>query len=175
MIRLEKCDQSCYDTLISWVDSAEALMQFAGPAFTFPLTKEQLEKSLSDNKRFAFKVVDVGTALPIGQAEIYLSEKSAYLGSILIGNKRLRGKGVGKGIVSQLLAYAFDVLAQTKVELNVFDWNTGAIKCYEKVGLCINPSKRATRKVSGQTWTAINMFIDKGKWQQLQQTEIKGF
>jgi hypothetical protein len=30
MIRLEKFDHRNYDQLISWVDTAEALMQFAG-------------------------------------------------------------------------------------------------------------------------------------------------
>ena len=57
-----------------------------------PLIKE-LDNSLSDRSRFAFKVVDENAGIIIGHAEIYLTEKSAYLGRILIGDKQLRGKG----------------------------------------------------------------------------------
>ena len=48
MIRLEKFEKDSYKDLISWVDNKEMLMQFAGPAFDFPLTNEQLDKSISD-------------------------------------------------------------------------------------------------------------------------------
>jgi RimJ/RimL family protein N-acetyltransferase len=144
-------------------------MQFAGPAFAFPLTRDQLDKSLSDPNRFAFKVVDPGKEMVIGHAEIYLTKESAYLGRILIGDPQARGKGLGQQIVSSLLDYAFDVLEQTTVQLNVFKWNTGAIRCYEKTGFCINPDKKAERVVNGQTWIALNMNIDKQKWKRLQQ------
>jgi RimJ/RimL family protein N-acetyltransferase len=163
MILLEKFDHTCSDQLISWVDSAEELMQFAGPAFTFPLTKEQLEVSLSDPNRFAFKVIALSNET-IGYAEIYLTGQSAYLGRILIGDPQKRGKGLGQQVVSCLLHYAFDSLDQTTVQLNVFEWNTSAIKCYEKAGFHINPDKRAERIVNGQIWIALNMTIDRQDW-----------
>ena len=169
MIQLEKFDQTGYDILLSWIESAEALMQFAGPAFTFPVTKEQLEISLSDLNRFAFKVADRNSEKMIGYAEIYLTKESAYLGRIIIGDRQKRGKGSGQQIVCHLLKYAFEILEQTNVQLNVFDWNTVAIRCYEKVGFQINPDKKAERKVNGQTWIALNMTIDKQKWKRLQQ------
>src|SRR5438067_2455808 len=93
MIQLQKLDRKDYDLFISWVDTPETLMQFAGPTFSFPLTAEQLDQSLKDSKRFAFKVMDIPTTTMIGYAEIYLTEQSAYLGKILIGDKELRGKG----------------------------------------------------------------------------------
>ena len=169
MIRLEKFDQTCYEMLLSWTESAEELMQFAGPAFTFPLTREQLDKSLSDPNRFAFSVVDRNSEKMIGHAEIYLTKESAYLGRIIIGDQQIRGKGLGQQIVSSLLDYAFDVLEQNQAQLNVFDWNISAIKCYEKVGFRINPDKKAQRVVNGQTWIALNMTMDKHKWKRLQE------
>jgi RimJ/RimL family protein N-acetyltransferase len=168
MIQLEKFDNKNYDLLISWIDSAEMLMQFAGPAFTFPLTREQLDTSLSDKNRLAFKVVDTSNE-HIGHAEVYVTSQCAYLGRILIGAPQLRGKGLGLQIVSSLLVYCFEVLQQTNVALNVFDWNIGAIKCYEKAGFRINPDKKVERKVNEQTWVALNMTIDKQTWKLLQQ------
>jgi len=171
MIRLEKFDSKFYADLISWVDTEEQLMQFAGPAFNFPLTTEQLDMSLKDKNRFAFRVVNDKTNISIGHSEIYLTDQSAYLGRILIGDIEQRGKGLGQQIVNLLLDFIFSKLDKPKVELNVFDWNIGAIKCYEKVGFVINPDKKNERKIKNEIWTAINMSIDKFKWQSLQAKE----
>ncbi|MBL0135947.1 MAG: GNAT family N-acetyltransferase [Chitinophagaceae bacterium] len=168
MLRLETFDKDSYEELISWIGSEEELMQFAGPAFTFPLTKEQLETSVNDKNRFSFKVVNSITNVTIGHAEIYLTDHSAYLGRIIIGDKEQRGKGLGQQIVNLLLDFVFSTFDKTKVELNVFDWNVGAIKCYEKVGFVINPNKKIERQIKNEIWTAINMTIDKSRWQRLQ-------
>src|SRR5450432_1415217 len=109
-IRLDKFDKENYADLISWVDSEETLMQFAGPVFKFPLTPEQLDISLSDQNRIAFRIVSNETNLSIGHSEIYLSGSSAKFGRILIGDKEQRGKGLGQQIVNLLLAYTFSNL-----------------------------------------------------------------
>lgn len=168
MVRLEEFGKSNYADLISWVESEEALMQFAGPAFTFPLTPERLDVSLSDKNRIAFRIVSTETNLGIGHSEIYLSGRSVKVGRILIGDELQRGKGMGKQIINLLLEYTFSNLGRTNVELNVFDWNTSAIKCYEKVGFVINPDKKLERKIKDEIWTAINMTIDREKWYELQ-------
>jgi len=170
MISLEKFDSSSYDKLISWIDSPEALMQFAGPSYSFPLTKEQLEKSGGDPNRYAYKVVDTDTNNTIGHAEIHLISDGAVLRRILVGDTNMRGKGLCSPIVAQLLRIVFVELKQVKVELNVFDWNTSAIKCYEKAGFIINPNKVLERTVNGKTWFALNMVLDKDKWISLSST-----
>jgi RimJ/RimL family protein N-acetyltransferase len=67
-----------------------------------------------------------------------------------------------------LLDFVFSKLDKIKVELNVFDWNVEAIKCYENVGFIINPNKKNERQIKNKIWTAINMTIDKPRWQKLQ-------
>lgn len=161
MIALQKFERNDFERLISWISDAESLMQFAGPGFHFPLTTEQLDQSLNDKHRQAFKVVNIANATVIGHAEIYLTEQSACLGRIIIGDESLRGKGVGQMIVHALLMHVFFELNRSKAELNVFDWNVAAIKCYEKVGFYINPLKKAERTVNGKTWTALNMVVEK--------------
>ena len=164
MIRLEKFDQSDFQILISWIDCAETLMQFAGPALVYPLTAEQLNASLSDSNRLAFAVVETNTENTIGHAEIYLGKETTYLARILIGEPQFRGRGIGREIVSQLLDYAFRKLNRTNVELNVFDWNSAAINCYENAGFIVNPNKSTERSFNGKTWIALNMTIDREKW-----------
>ncbi|MFB3389979.1 GNAT family N-acetyltransferase [Flavobacterium sp. LAR06] len=53
---------------------------------------------------------------------------------------------------------------ERNIELNVFDFNVGAIKCYEKVGFSINPDKILIREVDGETWTALNMVLKLDEW-----------
>ena len=159
MIKLEKFEKADYAQLISWIKDEEALMQFGGPNFSFPLTAEQLDKSQEDKQRHSFKVVDMETSRTIGHCEVYLLEDTAKLARIIIGDETQRGKGIGKEIVKTLIEFAVNVLQKKKIELNVFDWNVGAIKCYESVGFKINPNKNLERKVNGKTWIAVNMVL----------------
>ena len=164
MIRLEKFSSTHYANLISWVNNEEELMQFAGPAYSFPLTARQLDESLSDTNRYAFIVVDVDTNKNIGHCELYLKDISFHLGRILIGDKNQRGKGIGQQIVTALLEFGFKNFDKTTAELNVFDWNVAAIECYKKVGFSINPDKKIERKIHDKTWMAINMALEKTLW-----------
>jgi RimJ/RimL family protein N-acetyltransferase len=166
VIRLERFDQNDYGRLISWIDSEEALLQFAGPAFRFPLTTEQLQESEKDKSRFSFRIIETGTGSSIGHAEIYLTEDNAYLGRVLIGEENLRARGLGQAIVNQVLAYAFYDLGQYKVTLHVFEWNSRAIKCYEKVGFILT-GKKMERQIKGATWIALAMSLDKKRWEEL--------
>jgi RimJ/RimL family protein N-acetyltransferase len=164
MIKLEPFTKSDFTRLISWIDNLEELVQFAGPNFSFPLTTEQLEKYLADQNSFAFKVIETGSNKTIGHCEIYKSESSAKLCRILIGEKNFRGRGLGVEIVNQLLEKSFMQFNYSLAELNVYDWNIEAIKCYEKSGFKINKDKTKTILVDGKPWTSLNMIITKTEW-----------
>ena len=53
---------------------------------------------------------------------------------IFIGEEEYRGKGLGGEIIDLLLDYGFNQLRLHNINLEVFDFNEQAIKCYEKVG-----------------------------------------
>ncbi|KQB42494.1 GNAT family N-acetyltransferase [Flavobacterium aquidurense] len=160
MITLVKFEKEMYEQLISWVESEEDLMLFAGPKFTFPLTTEQLDASLTNEQRFAFQVINEGNNLPIGHCEIYLTDEIAVLGRILIGDKSYRGQGFGKAIIIALLEHIKLNIDRSKIELNVFDFNSNAIKCYEKVGFRINQDKKSEISFKDKSWTLLNMRIE---------------
>ena len=50
-------------------------------------------------------------------------------------------------------------------EVNVFDWNIAAIKCYEKAGFMMNAGKISSRRIKDQTWVVLNMTLDKATWE----------
>ncbi len=166
MIKLEPFEYKDSEYLSNWIDNERDLIQFAGDMFSFPITEAQIEKYLKDKNRFVFKAVFSGTI--VGCAEIYLEDSyNARLCRILIGNSEFRGKGIGKNIIEELLKISFKELKVNSVNLNVFDWNTGAIKCYEKSGMKINEGITKEAKYQEEKWIAINMSINKNDWKQL--------
>ncbi|KAF2080347.1 GNAT family N-acetyltransferase [Flavobacterium sharifuzzamanii] len=164
MIYLENFEKKDYSELIDSVKNAKDLMQFGGPEFTFPLTENQIDKTLSDKNRIAFRVADVSNRNTIGHCEIYFYDGFAKLGRILIMDQNQRGKGIGEQMVTLLLQYIFENRKERNIELNVFDFNIEAQKCYEKVGFTLNPDKKYLREVDGETWTALNMVLNLEEW-----------
>ena len=168
MISLLPFEETDYAQLIAWVPDEEMLMQFAGPHFTFPLTTEQLELSLSDTNRIAYKILHNADQIIIGHAEIVLEDAStALLSRILIGEMAYRGKGLALPLVSQLLTLAFHQPGIEEISLNVFDWNIPAIKSYQRAGFRINKGKTLTRYVNNKTWTGLNMRLNRKTWEDL--------
>ncbi|MEP7277886.1 MAG: GNAT family protein [Bacteroidota bacterium] len=160
MIALQPFNKTGYARLISWVTSAEMLMQFAGPDLPFPLSQEQLDRSVADTNRIACTAWYIPDQQPIGHAEIYLPEAgTARLCRILIGDTAYRGQGLGLSLVLALLDLAFSRPGMEIVTLNVFDWNLPAIKCYENAGFNINKDQALTRHINGQAWTVLCMSL----------------
>ncbi|RAJ06610.1 RimJ/RimL family protein N-acetyltransferase [Chitinophaga skermanii] len=162
MIQLAPFEEIDFNRLIAWLDTEELLVQVAGPLFTHPLNTAQLVTYIADPNRHAFKVIDTTSHTVIGHAEIYKTEdNTGKICRVVIGDTTLRGKGIGQALISALVAYAVEDLQLQAVELNVYDWNTAAIKCYEKVGFVFNPNKMATIVVNGETWISLNMVYMK--------------
>ena len=159
-IRLEPFCETDFDTLISWVTNEKELVQFAGPVFTFPLTKEQLYHYLTDTKRYAFKVIHTDSNLVIGHCEVYMmNEQSSKLCRILIGDKSFRGKGYGTLLTQLLTEWTFDNMQVNFVDLNVYDFNTYAIRAYENAGFKKTAINEATTRVSNEHWTSYKMTV----------------
>ena len=159
MISLENFSENDFEKLISWIKSEEELIQFAGSIFNFPLTKEQLEKYIKIPEVNAYKLIY--NNIHIGNAEINFTKNNPpKLCRILIGDKNFRGKGLCQQIVNELLNICKEKFNSNVVELNVFDWNEGAIRCYEKVGFQFNREKQKEIFVGDKKWISINMRIE---------------
>ena len=134
MIKLSPFTPADFETFISWIDSEELLVQIAGHYFSYPLTKEQLQEYLNDEKSISFNIIESSNNKIIGHVEIVKSEKSTYKIDKLIIDPSERGKGIGLLVINELLDYCFEKLDATIVELFVFEQNISATKTYEKDG-----------------------------------------
>lgn len=164
MIQLQKFGPEDFDQLISWASTPEILMQFAGPDFRFPLTREQLELSFSSPGRLSFTVIDMPGEVAIGHAEVIIKNENAHLCRILIGDENLRGKGRGQMIVHELLDLSFNELRCKQASLYVYDWNKPAIQCYTRAGFTTVEREKNISEIHGNKWTALKMVISMSKW-----------
>lgn len=154
VIKLESFKKSDFKQLINWINSEEFLIQWSGNAFTFPLDEQQLEKYIESANTLAFKVVDEETSDVIGHislGQIDNINKSARIGKVLVGNTKMRGRSIGKHMMKAVLHIAFDELKLHRVTLGVYDFNTSAISCYEKIGFVKEGLLRESKRV-GETY-----------------------
>lgn len=164
MVKLSKLTPNEFEIFKSWIDSEEELVQFAGNYFTYPLTDEQLDKYINDPDRKVFKVIFKETGEVIGNVELNLENEDPRLSRLILGDKKYRGKGIGKSIILHLLELAFIKYNSKLVDVNVYDWNLTALNCYESVGFEITPEESYSHEMNFKVWTAINMHVTKERW-----------
>lgn len=167
VIKLESFKKSDFKQLINWINSEEFLIQWSGNAFTFPLDEQQLEKYIESANTLAFKVVDEETSEVIGHislGQIDNINKSARIGKVLVGNTKMRGRSIGKHMMKAVLHIAFDELKLHRVTLGVYDFNTSAISCYEKIGFVKEGLLRESKRVGETYWNLWEMSMLEYEW-----------
>lgn len=167
MIKLEPFKRSDYKQLINWINSEEFLIQWSGNAFTYPLNEQQLEKYIESANILAFKVVDGKTSDVIGHislGQIDNKNKSARVGKVLVGDAKMRGCSIGKHMMKAVLHIAFEELKLHRVTLGVYDFNTSAISCYEKIGFVKEGLLRDSKKVGETYWNLWEMSMLEYEW-----------
>src|SRR5579859_599240 len=160
-----------FDQLIGNGGSAEFLFQWAGPLFTHPLDRAQLERYLltglgSPPSSLLYTAVDdAGT--PVGHIELTRIDRRnrcATVARVLVYADH-RGRGVGREMLVQALRVGFEELRLHRVELLVFDFNRPAVRAYEHAGMKIEGLLRDVRKVGDGYWSVYQMSILENEWQ----------
>lgn len=167
VIKLKTFKKSDFKQLINWINSEEFLIQWSGNAFTFPLDEQQLEKYIESANTLAFKVVDEETSDVIGHislGQIDNINKSARIGKVLVGNTKMRGRSIGKHMMKAVLHIAFYELKLHRVTLGVYDFNTSAISCYEKIGFVKEGLLRESKRVGETYWNLWEMSMLEYEW-----------
>ena len=160
MIYLRPFDILEFNRLSSWVNSKELLVRFSGPGFEFPITKTTWERHLNDSSFLPYFVMDVNSDEAIGYAEINLvDDNDVKLCRLLIGDPDMRGLGLGKLLVRELIYEAIAKSNPKRILLNVYEHNTAAIKCYEATGFSINESVSRSSLIEGIEWKSHQMEL----------------
>ncbi|KAF1931112.1 acyl-CoA N-acyltransferase [Didymella exigua CBS 183.55] len=133
-------------------------------------------QSLSGTKKF-LKFLAEDTLLAIG--EIHLSKLPAnaiHHRSTEIGIDILpwfQGKGYGREAIEWALYYAFRRAGLHRVKITAFEWNTGALRFYEKVGFKVEGREREALWHEGRFWDQVVLGMLEGEWRAMQMEKHK--
>ena len=128
--------------IVKWTNEKgkDFLEQWAGKSLDFPLTESQID-GLKDIYSIFCKNEFVGII-----QEIRKEMNNIHIGRFLI-NPELTGKGLGKRALLEFINLIFQEKNVNSITLNVFDYNVGAKKLYEKVGfIVVNVVENPMRK-----------------------------
>lgn len=128
--------------IVKWTNEKgkDFLEQWAGKSLDFPLTESQID-DLTDIYSIFFENEFVGIIQKIRK-----EHDNIHIGRFLI-NPELVGRGLGKKALIEFINLIFQDEDVNSITLNVFDYNVGAKKLYEKVGFKVvniteNPMKK---------------------------------
>lgn len=116
-----------------------------------------------------------GTAV----GEIHLSRlppNAAHHRSTEIGIDILpafQGRGYGREAIEWALDYAFRRAGLHRVRIRAFEWNTGALRLYEKVGFKMEGREREALWHEGRWWDGVELGILEGEWWGMQREREK--
>ena len=92
-------------------------------------------------------------------------ENGSTLYHITIGEPDAWGLGYGTEATELMLGLAFDGIGLHRVALSVFDFNTRAIRSYEKAGFSVEGRHREAIVRDGGRWDELTMGILASEWQ----------
>ena len=91
------------------------------------------------------------------------SHGDAWL-AIGIGERAYRGQGLGTEAVRLILQYAFTELNLYRISLSAFEYNSRALRSYEKAGFHVEGRVRGALKRDGRRWDLVFMGILAEEW-----------
>jgi RimJ/RimL family protein N-acetyltransferase len=176
MITLEYFTSNDFTQLMDWIKDEEALMNWSGSLFSFPLTKESMEwyiedvNDINNSDAFIYKAVETETGKVVGHISlggISKKNKAARISRVLV-DPASQGKGYCCQMIKAVLKIGFNNLQLHRICLGVYDFNKAAIRCYQKAGLIIEGTNRDCLLFKDKWWSLVEMSILEEEWRTIE-------
>lgn len=180
-IELELLQQSEFPLVVEWINTHDQdfIYQWAGSTYRYPLTEEQMKDHYCqginsiESGVFIYKIVVQTNQEPVGTVQLgRIDTKSgeAVVGRFVIKSENRRGQGIGTEALQEVVRIGFEEFSLNRIKLNVFDINTRAICCYEKVGFKQGTiTENVYQSSKGEFWNAIEMTLDRDQWKRVRE------
>lgn len=80
-----------------------------------------------------------------------------------------QGKGYGSEAIRWALEFAFRRSGLHKVKIRAFEWNSGAVRLYERIGFKVEGRMREELWHDGRWWDGIELGMLESEWWELQE------
>ena len=135
-MHLKPATQHDLQTVLTWITSPEDLKRWGGPLLTWPpqaeMTWQQIEAPA--HKVFAL-FTDAGELAGFGQT-LLREENGVHLGRIIL-SPALRGQGVGRVLMQNLIETGKELYHPRYFSLYVYSDNVPAVKLYRSMGFVV--------------------------------------
>lgn len=176
-IKLREYRKEDLEPIRKWVNDPE-IVDFLSDVFLYPHTLHNTERFLNsmiegNGEMRGFIIADRETEEYIGQIDLFRFDwknRSAEMG-IVIGKKERLGKGIGEEAILLLQQFVFERLNLNRLELQVYDYNQRAYRCYLKCGFKEEGRLREKRYMKGKYVDVILMSILKSEYEKRHQKE----
>jgi RimJ/RimL family protein N-acetyltransferase len=168
MLTLHAFTPDDFDELCRWFDSESALVQWGGVLVRFPLDHAQLEDMLALGQatppsRQCWMVERAGAVIGHIQLAFDRHHGNATISRVALA-PQVRGEGLAAPMLRRILAEAFSHPAIERAQLNVFTFNTPAIRTYERAGFRTEGIHRAAVRVGAARWDTMAMGLLRHEW-----------
>ncbi|MFP6901852.1 MAG: GNAT family protein [Opitutales bacterium] len=157
--RVRSFDESNLTTLLSWTKTMRELRLWAGGTFPRMPDESTFREHLQRKTVRSYQAEDRWGGF-IGYAELVGKSGGALTLCRVIIDPTRRGLGSGKAFVELLSRTAFGQLGFKRLLLNVFTFNTPALRCYRSLGFHPLPDRPKPRNYEGEVWELLVMKKD---------------
>ncbi len=152
-----------YEYLHKWVSDERVHALWCTNHIPYPMTSKELQDVLDKDALewggCAYVATeDDGTLVGFCVLSVNVVNNTGFLKFVVIDSE-LRGKGYGAQMLELLLKYAFDIAGVSSVQLNVFDVNANAKKCYLKAGFVEDSFCADAFTFKNETWGRCHMVV----------------
>jgi RimJ/RimL family protein N-acetyltransferase len=164
MISLIAFSDAHIDALLGWFPTEADVVQWAGPTLDFPLDRRQFEAMLAESRteppsRLAWMATaDDGRIVGHVQLAIDYRDGVGRLARVAIAPAE-RGHGYGVQMLERVIERGFSDPDMERIELNVYSFNTAALRTYEKLGFVREGMRRSSVRVGKERWDTVMMGL----------------
>lgn len=151
-----------YEYVSKWIDNERTHAFWCANLIPYPINPKSfhdlLEKNALNWTDSAY-VATENNGRPVGFFcySINIEDNVGFLKFIIVDREK-RGKGYGKEMLHLALQYAFQITGAKAVQLNVFEENSFAKQCYERVGFVERDTEKSAFAYKDELWTRCNMI-----------------
>ncbi|MBB1593010.1 GNAT family N-acetyltransferase [Achromobacter sp. UMC46] len=158
-----------FPLLASWFSTLPEVVQWGGSHLSYPLTQADMADMLAQGQssppsRRCWMVCRDGA--PVGHAQLAYDwrDGNARLGRVAIAPAK-RGQGLARPMVTLMIDEAFQTPGIERLELNVYLFNTPAIRTYQALGFTMEGVRRSSTRAGAERWDTGMMGLLRGEWQ----------
>jgi RimJ/RimL family protein N-acetyltransferase len=168
IMELQRFTADDTDALAAWFTDEAALVQWGGADVVFPLDRAQMvpllrEAAADPPTRWLVNGVVRNEVVAHAQCALDWRHGVARLARVSV-NPACRGSGLAAPFLRLILARVFVLPGFERVELNVYSFNTAAIRTYERLGFVREGVRRSSVRVGAERWDTAMFALLRSQW-----------